>query len=162
MRPSSTPSTGTPQFAAAGLNFGYFYENSPVIAYDGEDPPPYTMGTYTPSTVPGCRAPHFWLPDGRSLYDALGPGYPLFRFDGGTDTTTFQRAMANHGVPLAVLDVEPGAYPAEYRHALVLCRAGQHVAWRGDQLPADVSSLVGRLRGVPTNHSLKVGDDHTN
>ena len=24
-------------------------------------PPAYSMGGFTPSTVPGCRAPHFWL-----------------------------------------------------------------------------------------------------
>ena len=61
----------------------------------------------------------------------------------------FRQAMAEHGVPLAVLDVKPGAHPGEYRHGLVLCRADQHVVWRGDRLPADVSSLIGRLRGVP-------------
>jgi 2-polyprenyl-6-methoxyphenol hydroxylase-like FAD-dependent oxidoreductase len=138
-----------PQFAAAGLNFGYFYDNSPVIAYDGETPPGYTMGTYTPSTAPGCRAPHFWLPDGRSLYDAFGPGYTLLRFDRGADVTAFAQAMAGHHVPLTVLDIEPGAHPAQYRHGLVLCRADQHVAWRGDRLPPDVSPLVGRLRGIP-------------
>jgi len=137
-----------PQFAAAGLNFGYFYENSPVISYDGEVPPGYTMGTYTPSTVPGCRAPHFWLPGGRSLYDAFGPAYTLLRFDERADIAPFEQAMADHGVPLTVLDIEPGEHPAEYRHTLVLCRADQHVAWRGDQLPADLPALVARLRGA--------------
>ena len=57
-----------------GLNFGYFYSGSPIIIADGEHrAPPYSMGEFTPSTVPGCRAPHFWLSDGRSLYDAFGP-----------------------------------------------------------------------------------------
>ena len=65
------------QFCCAGLNFGYFYDRSPIIAYDGEAPPAYTMGGFTPSTVPGCRAPHLWLRDGRSLYDAFGPGYTV-------------------------------------------------------------------------------------
>jgi hypothetical protein len=65
------------QFCCAGLNFGYFYSGSPLIVPDGEAPPAYTMGSFTPSTVPGCRAPHFWLADGRSLYDAFGPGYTL-------------------------------------------------------------------------------------
>ena len=64
-----------------GLNFGYFYESSPIIAYDGEPHPAYTMRDFTSSTVPGCRAPHLWLGDGRSLYDALGPGYTLIRLD---------------------------------------------------------------------------------
>ena len=69
------------QFCCAGLNFGYFYEQSPLIDYDGEAPPAYTMGSFTASTVPGCRAPHFRLGDGRSLYDAFGSDYTLLRFD---------------------------------------------------------------------------------
>ena len=47
------------QYCCAGLNFGYYYDASPIIAYDGETPPPYAMGSFTPSTVPGARAPHF-------------------------------------------------------------------------------------------------------
>src|SRR5674476_326942 len=57
------------QYCCAGLNFGYFYDASPIVAYDGAAPPVYSMGEFTPSTVPGCRAPHLWLADGRSLYD---------------------------------------------------------------------------------------------
>ena len=45
------------QFCCAGLNFGYYYEGSPIIAGDDATPPAYTMGEFTPSTVPGCRAP---------------------------------------------------------------------------------------------------------
>lgn len=78
-------------------------------------PPGYTTGSYTPSTVPGCRAPHFWLSGGRSLYDAFGPGYTLLCSGQGTDIAPFEQAMADHGVPLTVLDIEPGEHPAEYR-----------------------------------------------
>lgn len=63
------------QYCCAGLNFGYFYDRSPIIAYDGEPHPAYTMSSFTASTVPGCRTPHFMLPDGRSLYDAMGQDY---------------------------------------------------------------------------------------
>src|SRR5436853_23209 len=38
------------QYACAGLNFGSYYDRSPIIAYDGGKPPPYTMDDYTPST----------------------------------------------------------------------------------------------------------------
>ena len=69
------------QQCCGGLNFGYFYAGSPIIAYDGAAHPAYSMGQFKSSTVPGCRAPHFWLRDGRSLYDALGEGYGLIRFD---------------------------------------------------------------------------------
>ena len=68
-------------YCCAGLNFGYFYEASPIIAYDGEKAPTYDVFNYTPSTAPGCRMPHVTLPDGRSLYDTLGAGYTLFRND---------------------------------------------------------------------------------
>lgn len=136
------------QFCCAGLNFGYFYRGSPIIAADAEEPPAYSMGSFTPSTVPGCRAPHFWLADGRSLYDAFGPGYTLLRFDTGVDAAALQQAAALRGVPLAVLDLAGVQPPEGYRHALVLCREDQHVAWRGDAVPADAAALVERLRGA--------------
>jgi 2-polyprenyl-6-methoxyphenol hydroxylase-like FAD-dependent oxidoreductase len=60
------------QYACAGLNFGTYYDRSPIIAYDGAEHPAYTMSLYTASTVPGCRTPHFWCADGSSLYDAMG------------------------------------------------------------------------------------------
>ena len=41
------------------------------------------------------------------------------------------------------------ALPEAYTHALVLCRADQHVVWRGNALPADAHGLVQQLCGVP-------------
>src|SRR5262249_10580822 len=38
------------QYCCGGLNFGYFYDRSPIIAYDGAEPPAYTMSEFTPST----------------------------------------------------------------------------------------------------------------
>ncbi|WP_445322825.1 FAD-dependent oxidoreductase [Ramlibacter sp. AN1015] len=136
------------QFCCGGLNFGYYYEGSPILVPDGEAPPPYTMGDFTESTVPGCRVPHFWLPDRRSLFDAFGPGYTLLRFDRSLDIAPLQRAAEARRMPLEVLDVEGVPVPAAYRHRLVLARADQHVAWRGDSLPADTVALVERLRGA--------------
>ena len=136
------------QFCCAGLNFGYFYTGSPIIATGEDDvPPAYSMGDFTPSTVPGCRAPHFWLADGRSLYDAFGPGYTLLRFDRAEDVSALEQAAAACGMPLTVLNVDAHEVPAAYEHGLALCRADQHVVWRGDRLPARVAGLVDRLRG---------------
>ncbi|MEP7311433.1 MAG: FAD-dependent oxidoreductase [Pseudomonadota bacterium] len=137
------------QFACAGLNFGYYYDDSPLIAYDGEPQPGYTMHDYEASTVPGCRTPHFWLADGRSLYDALGPDYTLLRFDTGVDVEPLRAAAAKRAVPLAILNAAPrGDLPSAYRHRLLLSRPDQHVAWRGDELPADALALVDRIRGA--------------
>ena len=137
-----------PQYCCGGLNFGYFYAGSPIIAYDGEQAPPYTMYEFTPSTVPGCRTPHLWLRDGRSLYDALGPGFTLLRFDRSVSVDALCGAAAKRGVPLTVLDVESDDAASLYRHKLVLSRPDQHVAWRGDAQPDDAMALIDRVRGA--------------
>jgi 2-polyprenyl-6-methoxyphenol hydroxylase-like FAD-dependent oxidoreductase len=136
------------QYCCGGLNFGSFYDQSPLIAYDGEAAPAYTMDQFTPSTVPGCRTPHVWLDDGRSLYDALGPDYTLLRFDRAIDTTAFEAAARERGVPLSVLDVVSSEAAGLYAHALVLSRPDQHVAWRGNAMPADPLALIDRVRGA--------------
>jgi 2-polyprenyl-6-methoxyphenol hydroxylase-like FAD-dependent oxidoreductase len=136
------------QYCCGGLNFGYFYDASPIVAYDGEPAPAYTMAAFTPSTVPGCRTPHLWLRDGRSLYDALGPDYTLLRLDPAAEVGRLVAAAARRGVPLAVFDVESEEAPALYPRRLVLSRPDQHVAWRGDAQPADPSALIDLVRGA--------------
>ena len=136
------------QFGCAGLNYGYFYDRSPLIAYDGEPAPAYTMYDYTPSAAPGCRTPHFWLKDGRSLYDAMSPGYTLLRFDPAAEVTAVLEAAKARGIPLELLDVEADEIPSAYRHKLVLSRPDQHIAWRGDGAPADPLSLIDLIRGA--------------
>lgn len=135
------------QFACAGLNYGYYYDNSPVIAYDDGQAPAYTMHDYTPSTVPGCRLPHFWLAPGQSLYDRLGPEFTLLRFDQGIDVSQLEQVMTEHKIPLTVLDVPLAEKPAPYRHSLVLVRPDAHIAWRGDTLPEQVANLVRHVTG---------------
>ncbi len=137
-----------PQFCCGGLNFGYVYDRSPIIAHDGETPPPYTMYDFTPSIVPGCRVPHVWLRDGRSLYDAMGPAYTLLRFDRSLSADALAGAAAERGMPLTVLDVEPDAATRVYSHKLVLSRPDQHVAWRGNAQPDDPMALIDMVRGA--------------
>ena len=137
------------QFCCAGLNFGYYYSGSPILAQDPhETPPAYSMGGFTESTVPGCRAPHFWLADGRSLYDAFGPGYTLLRFDPKLDVSQLVAAAQDRKMPLTVVDVQAQKVSQAYRHKLVLCRCDQHVAWRADAAPANAAALVELLRGA--------------
>ncbi|RIV89443.1 monooxygenase [Aurantiacibacter xanthus] len=135
------------QFACAGLNFGYFYDQSPLIAYDGSAMPAYTMADYTPSTVPGCRAAHFWLADGRSLYDALGQGYTLLRRDADVAIAPLVATAQSFDMPLEVLDLAAEQVPGCYEHGLLIVRPDQHVAWRGNALPDDVEALVKTLCG---------------
>jgi 2-polyprenyl-6-methoxyphenol hydroxylase-like FAD-dependent oxidoreductase len=143
------------QYCCGGLNFGYFYDRSPLIAYDGEPAPAYTMATFTPSTVPGCRTPHLWLDDGRSLYDAMGPGYTQLRRDPNVDVRSIEAAAASRGVPLTVLDLRAADAATLYARKLVLSRPDQHVAWRGDAAPADPIALIDLVRGAETAPALQ-------
>ena len=144
------------QYCAAGLNFGYYYDQSPIIAYDGEPHPPYSMGDFTPSTVPGCRTPHLWLRDGRSLYDALGPDYTLIRFGPAVDVTALLAAAQDRQLPLHLLDIAAAEATAPYHEKLVLSRPDQHIAWRGDTPPADPHALIDRVRGAMTTQAAVV------
>jgi hypothetical protein len=143
------------QYACAGLNFGTYYDRSPIIAYDGSVHPPYTMNSYTPSTVPGCRTPHLQREDGSSLYDAMGPEFTLLRFDAALEVAALEAAARSRGVPLKVLDVVERPNDIERSEAaifhgvgLVLSRPDQHVAWRGGGLPADPLALIDQVRGA--------------
>ena len=136
------------QYACAGLNFGSYYDRSPIIAYDEGNPPSYTMDSYTPSTVPGCRTPHLWCADGRSLYDAMGPEFTLLRFDASIDVAALRAAALERGLPLKILDVDRPASTRPDGDNLVLSRPDQHVAWRSNRLPADSNALIDRVRGA--------------
>ena len=124
------------QYACAGLNFGTYYDRSPIIAYDGAEHPAYTMDSYTPSTVPGCRTPHLWREDGGSLYDAMGPEFTLLRFDSAIDVAPLERAARDRNMPLRVIDIALPADAGFEAGGLVLSRPDQHVAWRGNSLPS--------------------------
>ena len=138
----------TPQYCCGGLNFGSFYAESPIVAYDGEAAPGYTMYEFTPSSVPGCRTPHVWLRDGRSLYDAMGGGFTLLRFDRAAEVDAIVAAAGARRLPLSVLDVASDEAAGVYGCKLVLSRPDQHVAWRGDVAPADAMGLVDLVRGA--------------
>jgi 2-polyprenyl-6-methoxyphenol hydroxylase-like FAD-dependent oxidoreductase len=136
------------QQCCAGLNFGYYYDRSPIIAYDGEAAPDYTMGAFTSSTVPGCRSPHVWLDNGESLYDALGPDYTLVRTDASARSTGIEFAARERRFPLTVFNITGSTAREVYRQKLVLIRPDQHIAWRGDAPPSEPLALIDRVRGA--------------
>jgi 2-polyprenyl-6-methoxyphenol hydroxylase-like FAD-dependent oxidoreductase len=137
------------QYCCGGLNFGYFYDSSPIIAYDGEPAPAYTMSEFTPSTVPGCRMPHIWLSGHRSLYDSLGSDYTLVRSDPTINVSGLVDGATRRSLPLEVLDIESAAESSTpFSHKLLLVRPDQHVAWRGNAEPDDPIDLVDLVRGA--------------
>jgi len=118
------------EFNTLGVVLGYNYSGSPIVVADGSAPPPRHFKDYVPSAHPGCLAPHAWLADGSSLYDHFGAGFTLLVTDDSAAPSV------NSRVPLKVLR-EPSVRDLyQARHALI--RPDQHVAWRGDALPAGV------------------------
>jgi 2-polyprenyl-6-methoxyphenol hydroxylase-like FAD-dependent oxidoreductase len=145
------------QFAAGGLNFGYFYDASPIIAYDGAVAPEYTMAEFTPSTVPGCRVPHASLSDGSSLYDAIGRDHAVLvvaanHLEGARALCDSAREV---GMPMRLIDLSAERLPECYDCGLVIARPDMHVGWRGDRLPPSPATLIDRLRGGAIHQDLE-------
>lgn len=137
------------QYEPFGLNFGYHYHGSPIIASEEQEPPPLRIHEYEPTTQPGCRLPHLMLPDGVPVFDRLGQGYTLLRVGGAApDGAAITDAAQRVGMPMDVLDVPTPEAASLYRARLLVVRPDQHVAWRGDDVPAEPARLVDRLRGA--------------
>jgi 2-polyprenyl-6-methoxyphenol hydroxylase-like FAD-dependent oxidoreductase len=137
------------QFKRMGGQLGYRYSSSPLIVRDDFDSPPPSFEDYIPSATPGNRAPHLWLSDSSSLYDHVGSGFTLLVLD-HLDVEPLLHAAGERGVPVDVF-VADSADRAElrelYQADLTIIRSDHHVAWRGDELPADVNRLVGAISG---------------
>jgi hypothetical protein len=135
------------EFNIPGITFGGRYDGSTIIVPDGTAPPPDSPNTYLPTACPGGRAPHLWLDNGRSLYDALGFEFTLLVLDGKpTDAGRFQAAADDLKVPLSVVPITAEGARDLYGADLVLVRPDQIVAWRGDA-SADATSVLRRATG---------------
>ena len=137
------------EFRTVGLQIGYRYEGSPIILPDGTPEGPDNPEVYEPTARPGSRAPHVQLADGRSTLDLFGRGFVLLRLgNDAPDPAAFEAAARERKLPLAVTTlVEPQALSV-YRRRLVLVRPDGHVAWRGDETPADTGRVLDCVRGA--------------
>jgi hypothetical protein len=97
--------------------------------------------------VPGGRAPHLWLDGHRSLYDQLGRGFTLLRFNRGAATGAIEQAAKTAHMPLDVVDIALDAGRDLYMRDLALIRPDLVVAWRGNRLPEDCAALIARVTG---------------
>jgi hypothetical protein len=144
--------TQNKHFYTMGVQLGYCYEDSPICIPDGTPPPPDEIGKrqrYIPNARPGSRAPHAWLPDGRSTLDLFGRGFVLFRSGADeSDTRGLEQAATARNVPLTVYDIADAKSRDLYQRRLALIRPDGHVAWRADTPPSDPLALIDRVRGA--------------
>lgn len=120
------------EFNIPGVTFGVRYEGSPVVVADGTPPTPDLPNDYVPSARPGGRAPHWWLPDGASLFDRFGRDLTLLAMHPDIAATQpFTAAASALGVPLSVVHLPHAELRELYAADLALIRPDHHVAWRG-------------------------------
>ena len=136
------------EFNIPGVTFGGRYDGSPIIVADGTVPPPDTANTYIPTACPGGRAPHLWLPDGRSLYDTFGFEWTLLRMRRNSAVAEdIAKAAYSIGLDLTVVDVDRDEARDLYEADAALIRPDQIVAWRGSA-PCDALQVIARVTGI--------------
>lgn len=143
------------EFHSLGLVLGYDYPDSPVVVPDGSPIPAADVVRYTPSAHPGARLPHAWLPDGRSVYDALGDEFTVIVLGPGADAALLLDAAHRLRVPLSVLDLRDSDLRARYDADLLLVRPDQHIAWRGNSVESP-DALIAQMVGATAVQPLRV------
>jgi len=125
-----------------GVQTDYRYTGSPVIVPDPEGKePPIERDFYVPSTLPGHRAPHVYLADGKtSIFDLYGDYYTLVDFRATHDICKpLAKAADRLGIPIKVVHLKDEKHVREiWERDVVLIRPDGFVAWRlpekGEQL----------------------------
>lgn len=131
-----------------GIHLGHVYFPSPIVVDDGTPPVSEEQEEYVPTAQPGARAPHVWLAEGeRSILDCFGDGFTLLNF-GNVDVASLEAAAKKVSMPLSVVCIDNAQAQKLYERKLALVRPDGHVAWRGDELPADCEWLLDRVRGA--------------
>ncbi len=138
------------EFDAPDVHFGLRYESSTVVpdAVVPNTGPAPTPDRWRPTTAPGSRAPHAWLRPGMSTLDLFGRGFVLLCFPEADRPEPVERAFAHRRVPLDVVRCADPAVAELYERRYVLVRPDGHVAWRGDDPPADPALLADTVRGA--------------
>jgi hypothetical protein len=135
------------EFNIPGITFGGRYDGSPIVVADGTTPPLDKPNEYVPTGCPGGRAPHLWLGDEHSLYDAFGFEFTFLRLGAKPpDATPFRATAQAQGLPLKILDINTDEARDLYGADLALVRPDQIVAWRGNVV-ADAASALRQASG---------------
>ncbi len=145
------------EFDIPGFTLGARYDGSPIVAPETTPLPPDSPTAYAPSGRPGGRAPHVWLDEQRSLYDAFGFDWTLLRLGpnppGGE---AFVAAAHRLGLPLTIVDcADPEAHDL-YETDLALIRPDQIVAWRRREgTGGDAEAILARAigHGIPARRA---------
>jgi 2-polyprenyl-6-methoxyphenol hydroxylase-like FAD-dependent oxidoreductase len=146
------------EWYSMNMHLGYRYLDSPICVYNDQeertvvDAENEQGSIYTPTSRPGARAPHVWLPGGRSILDLYGRTMVLLCLGediaiADADADRFAKAADAISMPLNVERIREPEVVALYAMCFVLVRPDGHVAWRGDIVPSDITNLLRRVSG---------------
>jgi 2-polyprenyl-6-methoxyphenol hydroxylase-like FAD-dependent oxidoreductase len=130
-----------------GVEAGYSYAGSPLIADEPGNIAEWETSRYAPHARPGVRIPHMWLKDGRALQDTLGNDYTLLDLRGDCDAGPLVAEFQAVGAPLDVLHLDEDRVRSVYGACVFLLRPDLHIVWRGDRPPADPACLTALATG---------------
>lgn len=124
------------EFDIPGITFGTRYDGSPVLPGPDGPLPEDVANRYAQSGLPGGRAPHWWLPDGTSLFDLFGFDWTLLRLgDDAPPGDGLIAAARSRNLDIVARDLDIPELREIYGAPLVLIRPDQIVAWRGSRAP---------------------------
>jgi 2-polyprenyl-6-methoxyphenol hydroxylase-like FAD-dependent oxidoreductase len=122
---------GNAENECRGIEFGYAYDDSPIVCREPNARAGSDFVAYAPATIPGCRLPSMFLHDGSALFDRLGRWFTLLTF-GTADPSALVAAARQRQMPLAHLALDEPDLAPIYEANMLLVRPDQHVCWRGN------------------------------
>lgn len=135
------------EFDSPGIQLGVCYGASDIVSSDGSVQPD-NPNRYVPSTTPGARLPHVWLDESTSTLDKVRGSFTLFNLaKAAADVSPLADAAKSLNIPFTVVELAIDEVRDTLGHDLVLVRPDQHVAWRGNSLPAKPESLLRKVTG---------------
>ncbi|MGQ0621408.1 MAG: FAD-dependent monooxygenase [Panacagrimonas sp.] len=137
-------------YEAMGIEIGFRYAGSPAVCGDTAPAPDYPEVDYLPTTWAGGRLPSGFRADGTALFDHLdAAGFTLLSADGtAAAARPLLDAARAAGVPITLLKIDEPHLVRLMERRWLLVRPDQHVAWRGDTLPADCAAAIEIVRGA--------------
>nr|WP_254911531.1 FAD-dependent monooxygenase [Sphingomonas sp. CDS-1] len=129
-----------------GIEHGYNYHGSAIVVSE-PIAPAFDPEQCQPSTVPGSRLPNFYLNDGKPIADVLGHGFTLIAI-GSVEIGRIEELAEALGMPLKIVRLEVEPTTERLGCMLILIRPDHHIAWRGNQHPADWNAVLQRVVGL--------------
>jgi 4-hydroxyisophthalate hydroxylase len=129
------------------------YEGSPIV-WGPAGSASGVRGQHTFEARAGHHLAPRELSSGANVFERLTDGFTLVALGADQEPTgAFQAAAAEEGIPLRVITDTFTGQRAAYGQRFILVRPDQHVAWTGNDPPADPAAVLRRTVGGAAGHT---------